>query len=417
MRVAMVVDRFPNEPFLAQQVAGLLDRGVDVHVLCQIVDQDSDAWAHLADVDLAGRLHPWPDRGRYPALAAAAVRTLGTVIGRGRLDPMARALSAERARPDGERGILGRFLFDLRLLAVDPDIVHFQFGDLARARIHAADAIDVAFTSSFRGYDLAYAGLDQPGFYDRLWPVLDGAHTLGRDLLAAASGRGAPDGVPWRLISPAIDIERFDPPDRSGRRPGPSDPIRLLSVGRLHWKKGLTDALEAVAGLVADGRSVTYRIIGDGPAEEQLRWLIDDLGLGPVVELVGRCAPDEVAHQLSWADLFLHPSHTEGFANAVLEAQAMAVPIVCSDAEGLAENVADGHTGLVVPRRRPDALAVALAELIDSPDRRLAMGLAGRQRVADRFTIDRQIEAYVAFFAAAIDRREDRGQDRRGRRP
>lgn len=414
MRVAMVVDRFPNEPFLAQQVAGLLDRAVDVHVLCQIVDPDSDAWTHLTGVDLAGRLHPWPDRGQYPALTGAAARTVGTVVRRGRFRSMVRALSTERARPDRERGLIGRLLFDLRLLAVDPDVVHFQFGDLARARTHAAAAVDVAFTSSFRGYDLAYTGLDQPGFYDRLWPVLDGAHTLGRDLLAAATDRGAPDGVPWRLISPAIDVEGFDPPDRSGRRPGPGDPIRILSVGRLHWKKGLSDGLEAVAALVADGREVTYRIVGDGPAEAQLRWLIEDLDLGPVVELVGRCSPDEVAGHLAWADLFLHPSHTEGFANAVLEAQAMALPIVCSDAEGLAENVADGRTGIVVPRRRHEELARALAELADSPDRRLAMGRAGRQRVTERFTIERQIDAYVAFFAAAIDRRADRGQDHRG---
>ncbi len=414
MRVAMVVDRFPNEPFLAQQVAGLLDRAVDVHVLCQIIDPDSDAWVHLAGVDLAGRLHPWPDRGRYPALAVAAARAIGTVVGRGRFRPLARAFSVERTRTEEERGIIGRLLFDLRLLAVNPDVVHFQFGDLARARTHAADAVDAAFTSSFRGYDLAYAGLDQPDFYDRLWPVLDGAHTLGRDLLAAAVGRGAPDGVPWQLITPAIDVGRFDPPDRAGRRPGPGDPIRLLSVGRLHWKKGLSDGLEAVAALVADGREVTYRIVGDGPAEEQLRWLIDDLDLGPVVELVGRCSPGEVAEHLAWADLFLHPSHTEGFANAVLEAQAMAVPVVCSDAEGLAENVADGRTGLVVPRRRPEALARALAELADAPDRRLAMGRAGRQRVIDRFTTERQIDAYVAFFAAAIERRGEREQAARG---
>ncbi len=417
MRVAMVVDRFPNEPFLAQQVAGLLDRDIDVHVLCQIVDRDSDAWAHLRQVDLTGRLHPWPDRGQYPALAIAAARTLAAGIGRRRFRPAVRALSAERANDDAERGLVGRLLFDLRLLAVDPDVVHFQFGDLARARTHVAGAVDAAFTSSFRGYDLAYAGLDQPGFYDRLWPVLDGAHTLGRDLLAAATERGAPTGVPWRLISPAIDLARFDPPDRSGRQPGQEDPVRLLSVGRLHWKKGLTDGLEAVAALVADGRPVTYRIVGDGPAEEQLRWLIDDLGLGPVVELVGRCSPDEVADHLAWADLFLHPSHTEGFANAVLEAQAMAVPIVCSDAEGLAENVADGRTGLVVPRRRPDALAATLIELADSPDRRLAMGRAGRQRVTERFAIDQQLDAYAAFFAEAIDRREDRGPGRAGRRP
>lgn len=410
MRVAMVVDRFPNEPFLAQQVAALLARSVDVQVVCQIVDPDSPAWANLSGVDLTGRLHPWPDRGHHLALAQAGSRAVSRVMAGRRFGPMRRAVNAERALVDPGRSLIGRLLFDLRLLAIEPDVVHFQFGDLARARTHVAGAVDAAFTCSFRGYDLTYTGLDQPGFYDRLWPVLDGAHTLGRDLLAVATERGAPDGVPWRIISPAVDTERFVPPDRRDRRLGSTDPIRILSVGRLHWKKGLTDALVAVAALVADGRPVRYRIVGEGQAEEQLRWTIDDLGLGSVVELVGRRSPDEVAAELAWADVFLHPSHTEGFANAVLEAQAMALPVVCSDAEGLPENVVDGRTGLVVPRRQPDALAAAIGRLAESPERRLSMGRAGRRRVLDRFTVDGQIDAFIDFFAAAIDRRSGGGR-------
>ena len=403
----MVVDRFPNEPFLAQQVAALLRRSVDVHVVCQIVDRSADAWTHLAGVDLNGRLHPWPDRGRPVALARASVGTALAAVARrrwGLIGPLASAVSAERGRIEPERGLPGRILFDLRLLALDPEVVHFQFGDLARARVHAAAAVDAAFTCSFRGYDLAYAGLEQDGFYDALWPALDGAHTLGRDLQAQARRRGAPDGVPWSIIPPAVDIDRFDPPDRSERSTAPERPLRILSVGRLHWKKGLTDGLAAVAELMAAGRPVQYRIVGDGPAVDQLRWTIRDLGLTSQVELVGRCSPSHVAGHLAWADVFLHPSHTEGFANAVLEAQAMALPVVCSDAEGLPENVADGRSGLVVPRRRPDALAAALSDLADRPGRRIEMGRCGRRRVAERFTIDTQTDAFVEFFVAAAGR-------------
>ncbi|MGF1596210.1 MAG: glycosyltransferase family 4 protein [Acidimicrobiales bacterium] len=410
LRLVMVVDRFPNEPFLAQQVAALLERSVDVHVLCQIADDDSDAWSHLDRTAMRGRIHPWPDRGRHAALVAASARTAVDGLRRRRtalVRPLAAAVRAERRRVEDDRRPLGRLLFDLRLLALDPDVVHFQFGDLARARTHVAEAVDAGFSSSFRGYDLAYAGLDQAGFYDRLWPVLDGAHTLGRDLVALAGRRGAPSDLPWTIIPPAVELDRFAPPDRAGRKQD-DDELRLLSVGRLHWKKGLVDGLVAVAQLRGEGRPIRYRLVGDGPAEEQLRWTIADLGLECSVELLGRCDATEVDRQLAWADAFLHPSHSEGFANSVLEAQAMALPVVCTDAEGLRENVVDGETGIVVPRRQPAALADALRRLDDRPELRLAFGRAGRRRVVDRFGLEAQTDAFVDYFERVAERRHRR---------
>ncbi len=69
----------------------------------------------------------------------------------------------------------------------------------------------------------------------------------------------------------------------------------------------------------------------------------------------------------------------------MLEAQAAGLPVVCSDADGLAENVAHGVTGLVVPRRDPAAFAAAIAELAADPERRRRMGEAGRERAARLF--------------------------------
>lgn len=402
-RVVIVVDRFPDEPFIAEQVAELARRSVDVQVLCQVRDDRSDVWDRLGDTALYIAVHPWPDRGHPIALTVAAGRTAMAAVRRHRSRLPGLLLAAFRAERDGggDRSLIGRLLFDLRVLAIDADVVHFEFGDLVRPRRNVGRATGAAVTASFRGYDLTYAGLEEPGFYTEVWPVLTAAHTLGEDLRALAVKRGAPDDLPWTLIPPAVDLDRYHPPETQAVDPGSNDTLRVLSVGRLHWKKGLPDGLAAVAELVAAGRSVQYRIVGDGPAEEQLRWLVEDLGLQSVVKLVGRCNRAEVIDQLAWADVFLHPAHTEGFANAVLEAQAMALPVVCTDAEGLPENVAHGETGLIVPRHQPNALAGALAELADDPDRRLVMGAAGRRRVAARFLLAAQTDAFVRFFTEA----------------
>lgn len=401
-RVAMVVDRFPAEPFLARQVAALRRRGLDLHILCQILDRRAPAWALLDRHDLAGRIHPWPDRGRPLALALAVAGTAARALAHpGRLLAAAdRERAADRA--GSEVSLLGRLAYDARVLAVGADVVHFQFGDLARRRVHLAAAVDGGFSASFRGYDLTYAGLDVDGYYDRLWPVLDGAHTLGRDLQEVARRRGCPADMDWTVIPPAVDTEVFTPPvgNAEGQPDGPgrAGPLRILSVGRLHWKKGYADGLAAIRAVRDQGVDVAYRIIGHGPDEEAVRWQIADLGLDGVVELAGAVPPHLLPDELARADLFLHPALTEGFGNAVLEAQATALPVVCTDAEGLSENVVHQVTGLVVPRRRPDQLATALATLAADPDLRRRLGQAGRARVVEQFSLERQTDAYLRFF-------------------
>jgi glycosyltransferase involved in cell wall biosynthesis len=74
------------------------------------------------------------------------------------------------------------------------------------------------------------------------------------------------------------------------------------------------------------------------------------------------------------------------------------VPVVCTDADGLAENVEHGVTGLVVPRRDPAALAAAVAELAADPDRRQRMGQAGRERAIRVFPPAAEIDGFEAFY-------------------
>ncbi len=106
--------------------------------------------------------------------------------------------------------------------------------------------------------------------------------------------------------------------------------------------------------------------------------------------------------ELADAHLFVHAAVTEGFGNAVLEAQAAGLPVVCTDAEGLAENVDPGVTGIVVPRRDPVALAEAIVELAGDPERRVALGEAGKRRATEHFRPADQRAAFAAFFRQVV---------------
>ncbi|MGD9752971.1 MAG: glycosyltransferase family 4 protein, partial [Acidimicrobiia bacterium] len=180
-------------------------------------------------------------------------------------------------------------------------------------------------------------------------------------------------------------------------RPGP---LRILTAARLHWKKGHEHALAAVAALRAHGVDVRYRIVGSGPHEAAVRAAIAHHGLEDVVEIHGTCPPEVVREHLWWADVVLHGATSEGFCNAVVEAQACGVPVVCTDADGLPENVAHEVSGLVVPRRNPAALAEALASLACDPCRRRELGAAGRQRAVTLFGLDDHLDRWQAFFEA-----------------
>jgi colanic acid/amylovoran biosynthesis glycosyltransferase len=131
---------------------------------------------------------------------------------------------------------------------------------------------------------------------------------------------------------------------------------------------------------------------------EAVAFAIHQLGLQGSVRLMGALSRDAVRDEMNWADVFLHASVSEGFSNAVLEAQAMRLPVVCTDAGGLPENVLDSETGFVVRRREVTPIVEKLALLARSPQLRMKLGRAGRRRVENSFNIEEQLSSFEAMY-------------------
>jgi colanic acid/amylovoran biosynthesis glycosyltransferase len=145
-----------------------------------------------------------------------------------------------------------------------------------------------------------------------------------------------------------------------------------------------------------------YHIIGAGEFHTATAYARYQLGLNDVVTLLGACAPAVVREEMRWADVMLHAAVSEGFCNAVLEAQAMMLPVVCTDAGGLPENVMHDKNGIIVPRRDPGALADALVRLGGDAAHRAGMGSAGRARVMEAFLLEGQIAAFSAMYEQVL---------------
>jgi len=137
-------------------------------------------------------------------------------------------------------------------------LLHFEFGSLAPERMHLKELLGCQVVVSFRGYDLNSVGLDQPDYYRVVWEVADALHLLGQDLWQRAQQRGCPADKRHTLIPPSIDTDEFRSQDRDAED-NLERPLRILSVGRLDWRKGYEYALQAIRLLL--DRGIAWNII------------------------------------------------------------------------------------------------------------------------------------------------------------
>jgi len=105
---------------------------------------------------------------------------------------------------------------------------------------------------------------------------------------------------------------------------------------------------------------------------------------------------------LSAADIFVLPSRSEGFSNAIVEAMAASLPVVATDVGGNAEAVRDGISGFVVPSEDIPALAAAIIRLLSDPSKAQAMGVAGKKLVEEKFTTDAMMRQITFSYAQLL---------------
>jgi glycosyltransferase involved in cell wall biosynthesis len=179
-------------------------------------------------------------------------------------------------------------------------------------------------------------------------------------------------------------------------RPAPSPetatPV-VVSVGRLVEKKGFPYLIEACQVLRDRGRAFRCLIIGAGDWERRLQDLIARLELSGVVRLCGSQSHESVVETIAASHIMALPcivgedGNRDALPTVLLEAMALARPVVSTDLEGVTEIVDHEHTGLLVPQRQSAALADALERLLLRPELRESYGYAGRRKVERLFNL------------------------------
>jgi glycosyltransferase involved in cell wall biosynthesis len=169
------------------------------------------------------------------------------------------------------------------------------------------------------------------------------------------------------------------------------------TAGRLTPVKGHRHLIEAAAGLVRQHRDMLFVFLGDGELMSDLKEMASAMGIGDQVKFLG-WRPD-VAEVMSTFDVFVLPSLNEGMGKVLVEAMAMGKPLIASDVGGIPDLVVQGENGLLVPPADSKALAQAVLDLYENPDKRRRMGEAGK-RISAAYGVEAMLQKIDELYQA-----------------
>ena len=214
-------------------------------------------------------------------------------------------------------------------------------------------------------------------------------------------------GDSWEVVYNGIDMPRIDD---AVDRASPvcleklEDRVLIGSVGRLADQKNYGRLLQAFPSVVQESPEAHLVLVGDGENRTELEQEAVAQGIEDRVTFLGECPRDDVYAALHEFDLFVMPSLWEGFCNAVVEAMAAELPIVCSDISTLREVV--GDAAHYADPNDPADMARALIELLNMDSSvRKRWGERARKRAAERYTIEGTAEKYVETYRKVIGER------------
>ncbi len=238
---------------------------------------------------------------------------------------------------------------------------------------------------------------EMPRFKRSLFVMLERLGGRFTDLLFSQSAEDAEDAVRERIARPesilaignGVDVARFDPlkvgaGDTARESLGiPWDAFVVGMIGRQVKEKGVADFLAAAQIVVARNPQTWFLLIGERLASDHASGVEAELAAARTAlgeRLVTPGLRSDIPELLSAMDLFCLPSWREGMPRTIIEAMMMGKPVLATDIRGAREEVVTEQTGLLVPTRAPNALALAMERFIADREWARRLGDAGRQR-------------------------------------
>ena len=174
----------------------------------------------------------------------------------------------------------------------------------------------------------------------------------------------------------------------------------LVHVSNFRPVKRPADCVDILSRVRASGENARLIMVGDGPELSAVRYHAEQIGMEEHVVFVGKQA--NIAEYLGVADVFLLPSELESFGLAALEAQACEVPVIATRIGGIPEVVNDGESGFLSDLGDVEKMSVDTLRLLGDEEMRLAFGERGRKLAVQRYSTDKIIPQYIAFYEKIV---------------
>lgn len=290
--------------------------------------------------------------------------------------------------------VLGPFILRMlkqELLKNLPDLIHIQSRHVLPQGQWLARQIKRPFLLTVNDYLQS----DEKLRVDMRWckGIITVSESVKKDLLART-------GLPADLvlvISSGVDV-----PDLTEDSPVLSHSHQPVvgTAGPLEAIKGLPYFLGAASRVLEVNPDVQFLISGAGPEESNLRHLVRDLEISENVTFVPNLYDFSIS--LAAMDMFCLASLRQGLGTIMLEAMALAKPVIATGVGGIYSVIRDGETGLVVPPSNSEALANSILTLLDDPLKARAMGESARDLVRQEFHVETMVEKTVEQYKLAL---------------
>lgn len=301
----------------------------------------------------------------------------------------------------GNREAIQQQNLQLALNTISPDIIHLQWPSVIPWFEQVLLDKEFPVILSQRGFHnnvRPFVDKDNFEYLKKWYPEIAGFHSVSKAVAANGDKIWASPEKIDKVVYTGLPLQEvfFSETYKV------SSPLKMLLIGRTHWKKGYDYALQTCKILHEKGIPLQYTIIG-GADDEELQFLIADLGLQEVVILKKRMPQEEAFKLMSEASLLLMPSIEEGIPNVVVEAMALGLPVISTDCGGVSELITNGVDGWVVPLRDPNAMANAILSFIDLPLTKIeAVRIAARSKVEVQHNEEQMVKGMEELYYGVL---------------
>ncbi len=406
MKIAIIVSVFPklSETFILSHITGLLDLGFDVEIFANYKPKEEKTHPVVKKYLLLERTHYF-EMPKNKVLRILKAIFLITVIFYKDPRKIVSALKQTMLKNRRTSCLLPFYLL-IPFLNKNFDVIHCHFGPNG---IHGSllkkMGVRGKYITTFHGYDMSsiilnngemiYKDLFNDG--DLFLPISD---YWGKKLIDLGCDENKI--IVHRM---GINLQNLKFLERKKQ---PEKPIRILTVGRLVEKKGHKYSIQAISKVIKKCRNIEYVIAGGGPLRKELENLVSELRIEDYVKFLGPVNQDEVLNLYDQAHIFLLPSMTasdgdkEGIPVALMEAQAMGLPVISTLHSGIPELVIDGKSGFLVPEKDVDTLVKKIEYLIEHPEIWPKFGSYGRKFVEEKYNIRKLNQRLLEIYSNLI---------------